>query len=412
MKSKQRFFVTSQKLGVIFRARARVRARARPKVGESGTGTKYRFLPQLFEYLLFFSLLLLTTGCTKHKSTPTSHPVKVGETTVEDVPYFVKGVGQLAASLVFESKAQVSGTLTNVLFSDGQPVEEGDLLMTIDQRIYQAQVQEAMSQLAEDRAKLKYALEFAETYGKLVGNDYVSRLDYEQAIQNVATYTAAVELDLATIKKNQVALDYTEVRAPFKGYSGLRKFDPGNYVDPASGEILVTIRKVTPLGVKFYLPSEFVQEIREQQKETPLYLEAELPDDPAHPLQGTLWFIDNYVNPKTGMILLQGNIPNLDERGWPGQFVRVHLRLKTLKDVVLVPKSALILGESGNYVFVLDETTMSVKTVMVGKGFVYKDSIVALWGLKGGEKVIIDGQLNLTNNAKVYIPNTSHESIK
>lgn len=343
-------------------------------------------------------------GCRKNETPPPSYPVKIEKTKIEDIPFFVKGVGKLIGSLIVDIKPQVSGTLQNVFFTDGQLVEEGQLLMTIDSRVYEAQVTEAQSQLAEDQARLKYALEVAETYGKLVGKNYISKIDYEQAIQNVETYKAAIESDLATIKKNQVALKHTQIRAPMKGYTGLRTFDPGNYVDVSSGSILVTIRTVTPLTVQFYIPSEFVQEIREKQAESPLYLAAELPDDPSHPLEGTLWYIDNTVNSQTGMILLEGNLPNLEERGWPGQFVRVRLRIKTLRDAVLVPQQAIVLGESGNFVFILDEATMSVKMVMIGKGIVYQNSVVALWGLKGDETVVIDGQLNLFDGAKVHLP--------
>jgi multidrug efflux system membrane fusion protein len=104
------------------------------------------------------------------------------------------------------------------------------------------------------------------------------------------------------------------------------------------------------------------------------------------------------------MITLEGNIPNEDERGWPGQFVRVYLRLKTLTDAVLVPRQAVVLAESGHFVYVLDEDKMQVHMRMIGKGFVYQDAYVVMWGLKGGEKVIVDGQLNLYENALVHVP--------
>jgi len=354
---------------------------------------------------IFIFYLTLIVGCTqKTVNHPKKYPIKVGVATVEDVPQFIKGIGKLIPALEVNLKAQVSGILTNVLFTDGQLVEEGDLLMTIDPRIYEAQVEQAVAQLNENRARLRYSLDFAETYGTLVSKDYVSRLDYEQAIQNVDIYKSAIEEALAAIKKAQVDLGYTQIRAPFKGYLGLRKYDPGNYVDSSIGNILVTLKKITPLSVKFYLPAEYVQEIRQKQQISPLYLEAELPNDPAYPLTGSLWFIDNNVNPDTGMITLEGTIPNEDERGWPGQFVRVYLRLKTFIDAVLVPKQAVVLGELGNFVFVLDEQKMQVKMRMIGKGFVYKDAYVVLWGLKGGETIVTDGQLNLTENAYVYIP--------
>ncbi|MCH9625822.1 MAG: Multidrug resistance protein MdtA [Chlamydiales bacterium] len=355
--------------------------------------------------ILIFGLCVFIVGCSQKEQEHPSYPVEIGEVREEDVPEFIKGVGQLVPSISVDIKAQVGGYLTNVLFTDGQKVEANTLLMTIDPRIYEAKVSETKAQLAENQAKLRYALDFAETYGELVGKEYVSRLEYEQAVQNVDSYKAAVELDMAAVKKAEVDLSFTQLRAPFKGYLGLRTFDPGNYVDALADTSLVTINRVTPISVEFYLPSMYVQEIRERQNKEPLYLEAEIPNQPAQTLSGALWFIDNTINEKTGMILLEGNIPNEDEIGWPGQFVRVYLRLQVIKDAIVVPKQAVVLGQNGSVVYVLDEKTMTVEMRMIGKGLVYKDSIVALWGLKPGEKVIIDGQLNLYPGAKVHIPN-------
>src|SRR5262245_52612531 len=144
--------------------------------------------------LLMCSLFLLAGCAKKEVPPPVKFPVKVGMSHVEDVPHFVRGVGQLIPTVEVDVKAQVRCTMTNVLFTDGQRVEEGALLMTIDPRYYEAQVQQAIAQLDENRAKLRYALDFEATYGTLVGQEYVSRLDYEQAIQNVDIYKANIEL--------------------------------------------------------------------------------------------------------------------------------------------------------------------------------------------------------------------------
>lgn len=345
-------------------------------------------------------------GCEKKEQStaPRKYPVELAEAIAEDVPYNLLGIGQLGASVEVSIKAQVEGYLTNVLFNDGELVEEGELLMTIDPRIYEANLEEAKAQLAEDQARLRYALDFAETYGKLVGEEYVSRLDYEQGVQNVDVYKAAIESDLAAIKKAEVDLEYTQLRAPTKGYVGLRKYDPGNVIYPEIDETLVTIRKITPLMVDFSLPADHLYEIRTLQKRQPLYLEAILPEDPAHPLQGLLYSIDNKVNEQTGMIKLKGNLPNEDERGWPGAFVRVYLRLKMLKDAVLVPQNAVVLSQDGNIVYVANKETMTVEMRSVGKGILYKNFHVIDWGLKAGETVVVDGQLNLYDGAHISVP--------
>ncbi|NGX61247.1 MAG: Multidrug resistance protein MdtA [Chlamydiae bacterium] len=361
-----------------------------------------------FRLLLVLLSVLASCGQQAPHKTP-SFPVKIGEVTQEDVPRFVKGIGELAASIEVDLKAQVGGFLTNILFEGGELVEEGDLLLTIDPRIYEANLAEAKAQLEEDQARLRYALDFAETYGKLVGQEYVSRLDYEQGVQNVDVYKAAVEFDLAAMKLAEVNVGFTEIRATTKGYIGIRNYDVGNYIDPAQNEVLVTLRKVVPLYINFSLPSEYVYTIRERQKKQPLYLEAILPSNPTRPLQGSLYYVDNTVNEDTGMIFLQGVLPNEEERGWPGEFARVQLRLETIKDAILAPQSALVLGNDGYHVFVLDEETMEVELRMVGKEFLYEDQTVIDWGLREGEKVVTDGQLNLYNGVKVYLPEKKGE---
>ena len=228
--------------------------------------------------IIVVACLILSTGCGKKEEPKTrEYPVKIGEVIQKDTPHFIKGVGQLVPSIDVDIKAQVDGILTSVLFEDGEVVEEGDLLMTIDPRIYEAEVQEAQAQLEEDRARLRYALDFAKSYGLVVGEQYVSRLDYEQGIQNVEVYKAAVENDEAALKKAQVNLGYTQIRAPFKGYIGLRKYDPGNYVDSSANETLVTLHVVVPIEVSFSLPSQYVQEKRGQQKKQPMVFKTGLP---------------------------------------------------------------------------------------------------------------------------------------
>lgn len=348
-------------------------------------------------------LLLMVCGCGKKEPTPHSYLVSVEEAIQADVPHYLKAVGQFVASVSVDIKAQVEGNLTSVLFTDGQIVEEDQLLMTIDPRIYESAVEEAKARLAEDQAKLHFASNFAETYGRLVGDEYVARLDYDESIQNVEVSKAAVENALAALKKAEVNLAYTQIRSPIKGYIGGRAYDPGNMIFPRIDQALATINRITPISVNFFVPGEYLYEIREKQKEHPLQVEATLPQDPPHPLLGSLYFIDNKIDPHTGMVFLKGTFPNEDERGWPGAFARVKLQLKEFKDAILVPQKALVQGHTGHFVFVVDRETLRVSMRMIGKGIAYKDFVIAEWGLNSGEIVVINGQLNLFDGAPIII---------
>lgn len=348
-------------------------------------------------------LLFIVCGCGQKEPPPHSYAVSVQDTIRADVPHYLKAVGQFVASVSIDIKAQVEGNLTSVLFIDGQTVEEDQLLMTIDPRIYEAAVEEAKARLAEDQARLHFANNFAETYGRLVGEEYVARLDYDEGVQNVEVRKAAVENALAALKKAQVNLSYTQIRSPIKGYIGGRAYDPGNMIFPRIDQALATINRITPISVNFFVPGEYLYEIREKQKEHPLQVEATLPEDPAHPLRGSLFFIDNKIDPHTGMVFLKGTLPNEDERGWPGAFARVKLQLKEFKNAILVPQKAVIQGHTGHYVFVVDKETMRVTMRMIGKGIAYKEFNIADWGLDEGECVVINGQLNLSDGTPIVI---------
>lgn len=349
-------------------------------------------------------LLVALWGCEQKEEPPPVFPIQIAMADQQDIPVFVKGVGRLSASVSVHLIPQVDGILTSIFFKDGHRVKQGELLMTIDSRIHETVVQEAEAQLVTNQAKLKYALDFAKTYGELISEEYVARLDYEKGVQNVEVFKAAIENDLAQLTKARILLGYTELRAPIEGYIGLRGVDTGNYVEASQNLPLATIRKITPLCLSFSLPDSYLKDIREAYNKGPVYLEARLPEDPQRPMKGTLNFIDNTVNKLTGMIQLQGTIPNEDERGWPGQFVRVNVRLKALPNACVVPTKALVLGETSFYIFVLNEETMKVAMRPVEKGIDYEEFSVISCGILPGEKVVVDGQLNLYAGARVFIP--------
>ncbi|MCH9609115.1 MAG: Multidrug resistance protein MdtA [Chlamydiales bacterium] len=352
--------------------------------------------------------LILLVGC--HKDVKHSPKEKIavylGEATSTDVPVIVKGIGELVGSLEVEVKARVSGYLMSVAFRDGQLVEQGDLLFVIDQRPYLADLQSAKAQLVEAKARYRFALDFAETYGALVGEEYVSRLDYEEGIQNVGVYEGQIESAEAAITNAELNVGFTEIRAPIKGYVSKRNFDIGNYISAESSEVLTTIRKTTPLDVQFSLPAMYATDIREGQRKHPLFIECVRPGEVDTPLTGSLYFIDNTVNSLTGMIELKGVIPNEDERGWPGEFVRAYLEIKKLENVTVVPEESIIYGQDENYVYVAKEKEDELFAHLrkVGIGIQHDGSVVIQWGLRSGEKIVTDGQGNLYPNAPIFVP--------
>ena len=315
---------------------------------------------KLNKLILLLSSFLLSCSHEEEVKEP-SFAISMTQAVKKDVPLFVEGTGILCCGLQADIKTQVDGILTDILFEDGKKVKQGDLLITIDPRPFQATLQTAQAKLEEDESKLEFAKNFAKTYGKLVGKEYVARLDYEEGVQNVEVLEAIVLADKAAIRLAEINLGYTEIRAPFDGYTNLRAFDIGNLVTADGQTNLVCIRNVTPIMVCFYVPSKYLYKIQQKQKEKPLLLDAILPHDPQNPLTGELMFIDNTVERNTGMVKLQGRIPNIDERGWPGEFAHVKLLLDTLPDRIIVPSCAIKKGQNGQYLFVVDREKMSVE---------------------------------------------------
>ncbi len=358
---------------------------------------------RLFLAKTLISLIALTSCQKTEEKQAVAYPVKVAVAQSKDVPHVLKGVGQLSADLEVDVKAQVSGMLMEDYFDEGSYVEQGTLLMLIDQRMYKAALEEARSQLVQAEAKLEYAKDFAETYGSLVAKEFVARLDYEESKQNVAIHKATIDYANALIDKASINLNYTEIRAPISGYVSCKFYDPGNIIDCGQNVALTTIRSVTPISVVFSVPSYHIEEIRERQQERPITLLCVRPDEKQTVLPGQLTFIDNHVNPDTGMLKLKGSIPNEGEKGWPGEFVRVLMHLKILEGVTTIPSNAIVLGEKGHYVFVVNED-QRVEMRMVGKSVSYEGETVIDWGIQPGDVIVTDGQLNLRPDVTVFIP--------
>lgn len=353
--------------------------------------------------------LILASSCAKKKEDSTSDkiPVEVAVVEKRDIPFIVKGIGQLVGSVEVDIRAQSTGILNNVLFTDGQAVEEGDLLFVIEQDVYLADLEDAKAKLIEAEAQYRYAVDFAETYGSLVGDEYVSRLQYEQGVQNVGIYKGQIAAALAAIKTAEINLGYTEIRSPIKGYVSQRNYDIGNFIEAGGSQILTTVRKVVPIDVEFSIPSRYTEELRIKQKEHPLYFECYRPGLSEAPLKGSLYFVDNTIDQNTGMILLKGVIPNEDERGWPGEFVRVHLQLKILENVTVVPQGCVIPGQESSHVYVAKEDEhggLTAELRNVQTGITYQGYTVVNWGLNPGEKIVTDGHGQLYNGATMFIP--------
>jgi multidrug efflux system membrane fusion protein len=350
--------------------------------------------------------------------------------TKKDVPVEVQVIGNVEAYSTISVKAQVGGELTNVLFHEGDYVKKGQLLFEIDRRPLEAALsqtqanllqQQAMlgqvrANLARDSAQARYAEAQATRYNELFQNGIISRDQAEQLRANADAAHQAVEADnaaiesakatieagKATVENSKVQLSYTRIPSPIDGRTGNLSAKQGNVVQAGSME-LVTINQVEPIYVTFAVPEAQLPAIKEHMAQHSLEVRARPQDDAgAHEETGTLTFIDNSVDVTTGTIKLKGTFKNANHQLWPGQFVRVTLKLTTQVDAVVVPNEAVQTGQNGSFVYVVKQDRSVENRPIVTGARVNQDMVIDR-GLEAGETVVTEGQLRLAPGSKVVV---------
>ena len=385
---------------------------------------------------VFATLCLLAySGCTASKTAdgppgagPT--PVRIGKVTRESVPVQITAVGNVEAFATVLVKAQVSGEVVDVHFVEGDYVRKDQPLFSIDSRPYEVALRQAEANLARSRAQREQAVaakardaaqarnartEF-ERNEPLLAQKMVSQEEYDQAKANADALAAAVVANEAAIKAADEAiqaaqadidearlfLDYCNIRSPLDGRTGSLLIHKGNLVRANDTSPLVTITQVQPIYVTFAVPEKHLNDIRGFMAKGPLEAVAMLPGDGNQPPAGTLTFIDNEVDERTGTIRMKATFANEDQRLWPGQFVSVSLHMTVMDNAVVAPSEAVALGQDGYYVYVV-KPDMSIQVRQVIPGDTWNNLTVIQEGLEIDESVVTDGLLRASPGAKVRI---------
>lgn len=362
-------------------------------------------LNKKFHYFLIGIVVLvaLCTSCSRKKSNePTPPNVTTTAIKQQDVPIYIDAVGQVIAPVTVNVRPQVAGKLIKAYYEQGAYVKEGDVLFEIDPRPYQAQYDQATAQLVHDEALLKYALKTVERYKKVLEDDYIAVLTFEQYESNAAAAQAQVDLDLAAISAAKINLDFTKIVAPVGGKIGYSNVYVGNILAVDDPNQITTILPNSVVDVIFSLPQQYFELIRHVQGDAGEWkYVASLPENPAQQFQGTTYFIDNQIDQNTGTILLKGRLPNEDRALWPGEFIRVKVLYKMAPNALIVPPSSVLMGKDGAYLYVVDsENKASARNVIV---LTRTDEYTAVQSeqIHPGDTVIVDGQINVATGTKV-----------
>ncbi|HEY4219017.1 MAG TPA: efflux RND transporter periplasmic adaptor subunit [Gemmatimonadaceae bacterium] len=346
------------------------------------------------------------TGVTGCKSAPApkrapATPVRVATVARIDAPLNILASGIVEPVQTVSVTAQVSGSLLDVLFKEGDFVQKGQVLFRIDPRPTQAALDQARAVLARDQAQLDAGQKDDARYAKLADMGYVSRSQADQMHATAMAQAATVAADRAAVRSAEVDLGYTTIRAPIAGRTGSVLVRRGNNVSPGSTP-LVVINQISPVLVRFPVLDQDFAAVQRSVALHPLHVSATSSDSSTVTDNGELSFLDNAVDSTTGTVTGKATFPNTARRLWPGQLVFLTVQLDVEHNALAVPTEAIQTGQQGTYVFVV-AATKKVQSRAVSPGIVVGDMTVVQKGLAAGETVVIDGQSKLNTGSTVAI---------
>lgn len=323
--------------------------------------------------------------------------VDVAQAVKKKVPVRVDLLGNVTPIAAVAVKPRIDSEIIEVHFSDGAIVRKGDMLFTLDHRAIDAQIRQTQGILNGAKAQLEQATRDVERYDALVAKNATTMVTLNNAKTQVNIFTALVESNTAQLELLRVQRDYTFIRAPITGRVSMANVKVGNYARQADAIPLATIIQVAPVYVTFALPQRNLPELRQAITNETATIQAVIPGDTRHS-SGQVTMIENTVDPATGTVPVRATMPNTDELLWPGTLVQVRLVFRE-EEAVTVPTAALQVSQSGPFVFVIEKQVARVRPVKVARQL--DGQAVLESGLDGGETVVVEGQLRLTNGSRV-----------
>lgn len=324
-------------------------------------------------------------------------PVEVTTAERKKVPVRVDALGTVTPIASVAIKARVDTAIVGVHFRDGGRIEKGDLLFTLDGRAIEAQIEQTEGMIARDRAQLAGAERDVARYTDLVAKAATPTINLDNAKTQSEVYRAAIKADQGVLENLKVQLSYCTIRAPISGRISAANVKVGNFVRQADLTPMATLNQMAPVYVSFTVPQKNLPDIRQAIAAETATVEAIVPGD-AKRATGQVSMIENTIDPATGMAMIRATMPNENEVLWPGTLVTAEMTLR-IEEAVVVPSSAVQVSQTGNFVFIAKDGVAKVQRVTVERQ-IGAETVIAS-GLDGGETVITDGQLLLSNGTRV-----------
>ncbi len=329
-------------------------------------------------------------------------PVTVAVAAKRDLPVYLTGLGSVQAFFTVGIRSQVDGKLEEVLFTEGQQVKKGDVLVKIDPRLYQAALDQAKAKRMQDEAQLSSARKDLARSRTLVDKSFQTQQVVDQQQARVDQLIATINADDAAIEAAQTQLDYTAITAPSDGRMGVRNIDPGNIVHASDSAAIATLTLTKPAAVLFTLSSRYLQDVREAIARGPVEVTAFSQDNTRVLSKGTLLLIDNFVDQASATMRLKAVFANEDENLWPGDLVNARVLLEVRRDVLVIPAPAIQRGPDGIFTWVVKPDN-HVEARPIKTGPTTADQTVVTSGLSEGERVVVNGQYKLRLDSRVTV---------
>jgi multidrug efflux system membrane fusion protein len=330
-------------------------------------------------------------------------PVAAAQAMVGDLNRYLEALGTVTPFYTVTIKSRVDGQIVSVDFREGQIVHKGDLLIQIDPRPFQVQLEQAEGQLARDKANLANARITLARYKTLLADDVIARQDYDNQAALLGQYQGTITADQAAIDNAQLQLTYSRITAPITGRIGLRLVDPGNIVHATDTQGLAVITQVRPIAVLFSIPEDDLPRVRKDvHSGNQLAVEAFDRTLKTKLATGTLLTYDNQIDTTTGTVRLKASFPNDDFSLFPNQFVNIKMLVDTDRNVVLIPTAAIQRSALGTFVYVVEpDNTVELRKVEIGATEGEISSVTA--GVRVGDRVVTEGADRLQQGSKVRL---------
>jgi multidrug efflux system membrane fusion protein len=330
-------------------------------------------------------------------------PVRVAKAERRDLAVHLKAIGTVTPLNTVTVRSRVDGQLLRVLFDEGQRVTQGQLLAEIDPETYRIALAQAEARQSQSQAQLETARADLERFQQLYGKSLVTSQQMEAQQALVRQREGALAADQAAVDEARLKLAYTRIEAPIPGRLGLRRVDVGNLIRANDTNGLVVITQTQPITMMFTIPENELSQVLEPVRAgEQLVTEAWDRNEQKLLARGRLTTVDNQIDLATGTVRLRAEFANEDESLFPNQFLNVRLRVRTLRDAVVIPSAAVQFGSRGTYVFVVNEQSqVVVRDIVLGAAEGSDQAVVS--GLVPGDAVVLEGVDRLREGRPVVV---------